>query len=116
MGTLLSECPDEAGEEVTDRLDAGDGDRDMDLPSDDVFILFELPPVLIPPSESPSMSEDSLSVSVKCLFLLLIREVSLLLLRGLELLQERSVGSRGGDGEEVDTDIDMGRRYLGCRC
>jgi hypothetical protein len=84
----------------------------MDLPSEEVFILLELPE-LTPPSESPSMSDscpDSLSVSVKCLFLFMTarREFALLLLLGLELLQDKSVGSRGGDGEEVDTDMGRG--------
>lgn len=65
MGTLLSDAdPDEAGDEVTERLEAGDGDRDMDRPSDDSFMRFELPE-LTPPSDS-SLSEqtDSLSMSL----------------------------------------------------
>lgn len=74
MGTLLSDTePDEAGDDVAERLDVtGDGDRDMDRPSDDNFIRFELPE-LIPPSDS-SLSEqtDSLSVSVKRLPLMLL--------------------------------------------
>lgn len=38
------------------------------------------------------------------------------LLRGLELLQDRSVGSRGGEGEDVDMGRGEGSRNLGCRC
>ena len=88
----------------------------MDLPSEDVFILLELPE-LTPPSESASMSEDSLSVSVKCLFLLTAWiELPLLLLLGLELLHDKSVGSRGGDGDDTDMGRGDGRRNLGCRC
>jgi len=109
MGTLLSD-PDDAGDEVTDRFDTGDGDLEMERPSEDNFILLELPE-LTPPSESTSLSlqTESLSVSMNLLPLLFKEDCPLLWLRGLELdLHDRSVGSRGGDGDEVDTDI-LGR-------
>lgn len=126
MGTLLvsQTLPDDAGDEVTDR--SGEGERENALWSDDsVFILLD-EPELAPPSDSVSLSEhtDSLSVeSVMNLLPLLLRlsrdEDADDPERGDALLHERSVGSSGGEGEEVDTDIGMvrgeGSKNFGCR-